>query len=388
MRNMDMGAPNGVVERAKAILLTPKTEWPVIAAEPATVGGLYRGYVMILAAIPAVCGALGGMMWGHSALGITYRPSIGASLAGAVVSYLLTLVGVYLLALVVDLLAPRFGGTRSRVQAFKLAAYSGTAAWLAGLFLLIPGLGWLSIVGLYGLYLLYLGLPFLMRAPPANAMAYTAVTVLAAFLLTFLVGAITSPLVSLLSGPALVADGGTVSGSLAVPGVGTVDVGKLEAASKSMEAAANGTAATAIPAEALQAMLPATVAGLPRTEVSSASAGNGPIGGAHAEGIYRAGEGSVTLGLSDIGAAGALAAFGAAFNVQSNKQSATGYEKVATIDGRMVSEEYDEAARRGKYSVLVANRFMVEAEGTGVQMAALKGAVEAIGYARLEALAK
>lgn len=387
MRNMDGQTPNHTVERAKAILLTPKSEWPLIAAEPATVGGLYRNYVAILAAIPAVCGALGGAMWGHSAFGITYRPSIGASLSGAIVSYLLTLVSVYVLAVVVDLLAPRFGGTRSRIQAFKLAAYSGTASWLAGLFLLVPGLGWLSILGLYGLYLLYLGLPFLMRAPPANALAYTAVTILCAFVLTFLVGAITSPIVSLIAGPALTSDSGSVTGALSVPGIGTVDVGKLEAASKQMEAATNGKT-TPIPAEALQAMLPGAVAGLPRTEVSSSSAGNGPIGGARAEGIYRGGEGNVTLGITDMGAAGAIAALGSAFNVQSSKETATGYEKVGQVDGRMVSDEYDTAGKRGKYSVLVANRFMVEAEGANVAAADLKGAVDAIGYARLEALAK
>ncbi len=112
------------------------------------------------------------------------------------------------------------------------------------------------------------------------------------------------------------------------------------------------------------------------------------MGGARAEAVYRNGESSITLGITDLGAAGALAALGSAFNVQSNKQTETGYEKIDQIDGRTVSEEWDKGSRRGKYSVLVGSRFMVDAEGNGVEVAELKKGVESVGFDRLEGLAR
>ena len=97
--------------------------------------------------------------------GGTYRTPIGTAITGAIVTYVLTLVGVYVLALIIDALAPTFNGTQNQIQALKVAAYSSTASWVAGIFALMPGLRILTILGLYSLYLLYLGLPVLMKAP-------------------------------------------------------------------------------------------------------------------------------------------------------------------------------------------------------------------------------
>ena len=119
---------------------------------------------------------------------MSYRPPIGTVLSSAIVTYLMTLGGVYVLALIIDALAPNFGGTANQVQALKVAAYSSTASWVAGIFGLIPALGWLGILGLYSLYLLYLGLPILMKAPPEKAAGYTGVVIIAAILLFLVVG--------------------------------------------------------------------------------------------------------------------------------------------------------------------------------------------------------
>src|SRR3546814_19914555 len=90
-------------------------------------------------------------------------------------------VGVWVLAWIINALAPTFEATRNPVQAMKVAAYSATAAWVAGVFQIVPSLGWIgAILGLYSLYLLYLGLPILMKAPAAKAMAYTLATTVAA----------------------------------------------------------------------------------------------------------------------------------------------------------------------------------------------------------------
>jgi hypothetical protein len=176
-------------ERVKRILLTPKEEWQVIDTEPATLASLYTGYIIPLAAIGPIAQAIGYSVFGVSVpfMG-TYRTPIGSAITGAVVTFALTLVGVYVLALVIDALAPTFHGTRNQIQALKVAAYSSTASWLAGIFALIPGLRVLGILGLYSLYLLYLGLPVLMKSPAEKALGYTVVVIIAAIVLFMLVG--------------------------------------------------------------------------------------------------------------------------------------------------------------------------------------------------------
>jgi hypothetical protein len=119
-----------------------------------------------------------------------YRTPIGTALASAVVTYVLSLIGVFVLGMIIDGLAPTFGGTKSQIQALKTAAYSSTASWVAGVFTLVPGLRVLAILGLYSIYLLYLGLPVTMKAPAERAGAYTGVVILAAFVLFFIIGMI------------------------------------------------------------------------------------------------------------------------------------------------------------------------------------------------------
>ncbi len=176
-----------LVDRVKNILLTPKTEWPVIDAEPTTVPELYKGYIMPLAAIGPVASAIGMSMFGVSLLGFSYRVPVTTALTQAVVQYVLMLVGVFVLAIIIDALAPTFGGTPNRTQALKVAAYSYTAAWVAGIFGLIPALSILGILGLYSFYLLYLGLPVLMKSPEDKALSYTVVVILCGFVLAMVI---------------------------------------------------------------------------------------------------------------------------------------------------------------------------------------------------------
>jgi hypothetical protein len=173
----------GLVDRVKAILLTPQKEWPVIEAESATPASLYTGYIIPLAAIPAVAGFVGMSVFGVRVLGMSVKVPMSTGLTNAVVVYALALVGVFVLALIIDALAPSFGGQKSQIQALKLAAYSSTASWLAGIFLIIPALSILSIVGIYSLYLLFLGLPVMMKSPPDKSVAYTVVVILVAIVL-------------------------------------------------------------------------------------------------------------------------------------------------------------------------------------------------------------
>jgi hypothetical protein len=180
-----------LVDRVKQILLSPRTEWEVIDAEQTTPAALYTGYIAPLAAIGPLARLIGYTVFGISLpLMGTYRVPFGSALSGAVIGYVLTLAGTYILALIIDALAPTFNGQRNQIQALKAAAYSSTAAWVAGIFALIPWLGFLGVVGLYSLYLLYLGLPVLMKAPREKALPYTAVVILAAIVLFMVVGVI------------------------------------------------------------------------------------------------------------------------------------------------------------------------------------------------------
>jgi hypothetical protein len=181
---------SSIASRAQRLLLRPSEEWVQIADEPMTEGEIYRRWVMPLAAIPPVCTLFGSLLFGGAA-----RPHLLPAIGGAVLQYVLQLVGVFVTAMVIDILARKFGGARQDVQALKVAAFSGTAGWLAGVFNLIPALSLLSLLGLYGLYLLYTGLPICMRAPKDKALAYTAavlvvtlVLYLGAMLLLMLIG--------------------------------------------------------------------------------------------------------------------------------------------------------------------------------------------------------
>lgn len=177
-----------IVQRAKNLLLTPATEWDAIAAETHSVKGLYTGWVMVLAAIPAVAGFIGQSIVGVGVFGVAARTPVGNGLVAMVASYLLTLVMVLVFALVIDEVAPRFGGRKDFKRAFKVAAFTPTATWLAGAFSVMPGLSILTLLGLYSLYLLWVGLPRLMEVPPEKGPMCTIVTLLAMFVLALVIG--------------------------------------------------------------------------------------------------------------------------------------------------------------------------------------------------------
>lgn len=182
----------GLIARVTAIILRPASEWPVIANEATTASTIYTGYVAPLAAIGVIAMFLGQVLIGTSVplLG-TVRTGIASGLTGAIVMYVMAFVGVWVLSFIVDFLAPQFGGQRDPLRALKVVAYSYTPAWVAGVLHLVPSLGALVLLAtLYGLYVMYLGLPVLMRTPAEKAMPYTAVVVVCAILVYFVLGAL------------------------------------------------------------------------------------------------------------------------------------------------------------------------------------------------------
>jgi len=186
-----------LVGRVKGIVLNPKQEWQIIAGETSTIVDLYKSYIVILAAIGPVASIIGMSIIGISLPFVgSYRVPIGSSLASAIVQYVLALAGVYILALVIDALAPTFSGEKDINRAFKVAVFSYTPGWLVGIFMVIPALGILGILGLYGLYILYLGLPLLMKAPQEKSIGYLVAVIIAAIAIFAIIGAISHTFIS------------------------------------------------------------------------------------------------------------------------------------------------------------------------------------------------
>ena len=142
-----------LIDRAKNIIMTPKTEWAVIAAEDANANAIFMGYALPFIILNAV--------------------------AFAVLSVILGVLGVWLTAIVVNALAPSFGSEKNMGRAMQLVVYSYTPMWVGGLLGIIPMLGWIGMLfGIYGLYLIYLGLPHTMKTPTDKVITYEVVSII------------------------------------------------------------------------------------------------------------------------------------------------------------------------------------------------------------------
>ena len=181
----------GLIDRAKNILLKPKEEWAVIEQETPDIGGLITGYALPLILLSAICTFIG-TAFISSAYGVD---SVSYGLAGAIVGLITAIVGLFISAFVVDALAPSFGSQKNMGRAMQLVVYSATAGWVAGLLNIIPGLVFVTWIGsLYGIYLLYLGLPNMMKTPEDKRVVYTIVALVVNFLVMIVLGMILLPI--------------------------------------------------------------------------------------------------------------------------------------------------------------------------------------------------
>jgi hypothetical protein len=169
-----LGGAMDVFKRAKGIMLAPETEWPEIEQEPGTPAYLFTNYVVYLAAIPPIAGFVGGSIIGITVPPMgTFRVPLFAGLLGAVIAYVMSFLIVYAVAIIIDQLAPRFGGQKDFANALKLTVYCFTPYWVGGIFGLMAGTRFLAyVIALFGVYLLSIGLPRLMKPPPDRQVAY------------------------------------------------------------------------------------------------------------------------------------------------------------------------------------------------------------------------
>lgn len=170
-----------LIQRAQAILISPKTEWPIIAAEPNQSQALYLRYALPLAAASALAGFL-------ALVGIA---GFGPALTSAFVGLVFSLLSIFLVAKLAAFLAPKFGGVGDDGAALKLVVYSNTAGWVASLFIFIPVLGWLlALFGLYGIYLFWTGVGPMLRVPEDRKLVFVLSLAAIAIILNLLIGAI------------------------------------------------------------------------------------------------------------------------------------------------------------------------------------------------------
>ena len=413
---------NKLIARAKGILLAPRTEWPVIAAEPDSVAGLFTGYILIMAAIPAVIRFLSASVIGVSVpfLG-SYRVDLTAGLTMAIVSYVLSLVGVFVVALIVEALAPTFGGEKNRVQALKAVAYAYTASWVASIIGIVPGLGLIAALAglIYGLYLLNLGLPFTMKCPPDKALGYTIVTVIAAIIISILLSLVIRSMGGYgmmglnhgLSGMAMPhnngAAGSFANGSAAA---GLQDWAKrMQDASKQVDAAqksgdanaqanavgqmvgtalGSGGKVESLTPDRIKPFLPDTLNGLKRTQASAER--NGALGMQISKAMATYSDGAnhtLNLEITDTGSLKGLVGFAAGWGgVEQESENDTGYEKTYKSGGQLVHEKWNKQSQSGEYGVVIGDRFSVAVSGNAANIDELKQAVASIDANGLDAL--
>lgn len=402
-----------LVERAKNIVITPRTEWDVVAAETTPHLPVITGYVLPLAALAALASFIGLVFVGQSMgpLG-HFRIGIGAGVAALVMNIVMAVVMVFVLGFIIDALAPTFGGQKNFPQAVKVAAYAYTPVWIVGVLSILPALALLGIVAaLYAIYLLYLGLPRVMRAPQEKAVAYTAVVVVVAIVLGFIVAMVVGAVTALLTPAATFGGAGSsaITYDKASP-MGKMDdfAKKMEAASKKMEAAqksgdpnkqmeaAMGALGTALSGgqgvepvqlDVLKPFVPEKFAGLPRTSQRADRSGVAGLMVAKVGAKYTDPSGKrVELEVVDTGGAAGLMGLASWMGVQGERETDGRMERTRKEGNRLVHEEVSKQDGRNKYAVVLANRFVVSAEGRGVDIATLKSAVGGLDLGRIETL--
>ncbi len=183
-------------DRAKNIIISPKAEWEAIKAETLSVGDMFTRYAMILAAIPAVAGLIGYSFFGFSYGLFSITLPIGKGIMWTIGTYLLSLAGIYILALIIDVLAPSFGATKDMPASMKVAVFSYTASWIAGIFMIFPVISWIAVVGsIYSLVLLYMGLRSVKDVPQEKLTGYFIVILVVSVVIYFLATRLISSIV-------------------------------------------------------------------------------------------------------------------------------------------------------------------------------------------------
>jgi hypothetical protein len=401
-----------LIDRVKNMFVTPKTEWDVIAAEATPPKHIVTGYVLPLAAIAAIAGFIGAVVVGTPLpmLG-TVRSSVVGGLLGAILQLAMAVASVFIMGFIIDALAPTFGAQKNFHQAVKVAAYSYTPVWILSIIAIMPYLGILVALAAvaFAIYLLYLGLPRVMRGPQEKAAGYTVVVVIVGivvgFILAFVVRMVTAPF---MTGAGMASGSSTItyekdSAMAKLDALGK----KVEEANKKMEAAqksgdpnkqaeaamaalgavlSGGKGVEPVTLDKLTPLVPDKFAGLARTDMRTDRSGVAGLMVAKAEATYGSGDKNVELEVVDTGGAAGLVGLASWMGVQGEREDGNRRESTRKEGNRLVHEEVDKHGGPSKYTVVVGERFVVSAQGNGVDIGALKSGVNSVNLAALESL--
>ena len=377
-----------LLQRVLDILMRPRETWLQINAEDGNPGRIYLGYLVFLAAIPAVAGFIGYSLVGVGAFGISVRVPVVQGLVSMVVGYVLSLAMVYVLALIANMLAPRFQAQQDMGSAFKLVAYASTAGMLGGVFSILPSLAMLGLLAaLYSVYLLYTGIPVLMKAPQEKAVGYTAALVVCGILAGIVVGLATSLVTpgarGLGAGMAGMGDTGSVA--MKVPGTDIrIDTGRLEEASRKMEeaqakgdtqaaakaatemmgAALGGKGGEPFAPKLLRDTLPERVGDLPRTAIEARSESAMGMQFTHVSAQYTHEDKELEIQIQDLGAVPALRMAMAGWaTTTAESENADEVERIYRQGDTTIKESYRKDGSSSDVALMLPNGVMVQAYG-------------------------
>ena len=377
-----------LLQRVLDILMRPRETWLQINAEDGNPGRIYLGYLVFLAAIPAVAGFIGYSLVGVGAFGISVRVPVVQGLVSMVVGYVLSLAMVYVLALIANMLAPRFQAQQDMGSAFKLVAYASTAGMLGGVFSILPSLAMLGLLAaLYSVYLIYSGIPVLMKAPQEKAVVYTAALVVCGILAGIVVGLATSLVTpgarGLGAGMAGMGDTGSVT--MKVPGTDIkIDTGRLEEASRKMEeaqakgdtqaaakaatemmgAALGGKGGEPFAPKLLRDTLPERVGDLPRTAIEARSESAMGMQFTHVSAQYTHEDKELEIQIQDLGAVPALRMAMAGWaTTTAESENADEVERIYRQGDTTIKESYRKDGSSSDVALMLPNGVMVQAYG-------------------------
>jgi len=405
-------APFQLVQRASDMLLQPRATWSEVADENIDIPGIYRHYLVFLAAIPAVAGFIGLSLVGADAFGVSFRVPVVSGLVNMVVSYVLTLAMLYVVALMANALAPRFQGEKNLLNAFRLIAFGATAGMVGGVFSVLPSLAMLGLIaGLYSIYLIYTGVPVLMKIPPEKAVGYTAVLIVCAVVAGVLVGLAST----LFTGPGRsppAVFGGAQPGSghvaIKVPGTEiTFDTAKIEAAGREFEGAQTGgdpaAAGEAVGAmlgavmggqggkpielDALRKFVPEAFDGFQREGIDARTESLMGMSTSSVAAQYASGVSQIEIRLQDLGAVPALVMAQAAWaNSTVDRETAGEVERIYKKGGIAIKELYRKNGNAGSMQLLLPNQIMVVVTGKRTSFDAVRTAVASLDLTGLAQL--
>ncbi|WP_243021129.1 Yip1 family protein [Simplicispira sedimenti] len=377
-----------LLQRVLDILMRPRDTWLQIDAEDGNPARIYLGYLVFLAAIPAVAGFIGYSLIGVGAFGISVRVPVVQGLVSMVVGYVLSLAMVYVLALIANMLAPRFQAQQDMGSAFKLVAYASTAGMLGGVFSILPSLAMLGLLAaLYSVYLIYTGIPVLMKAPQEKAVGYTAALVVCGILAGIVVGLATSLVTpgarGLGAGMAGMGDTGSVA--MKVPGTDIkIDTGRLEEASRKMEeaqakgdtqaaakaatemmgAALGGKGGEPFAPKLLRDTLPERVGDLPRTAIEARSESAMGMQFTHVSAQYTHEDKELEIQIQDLGAVPALRMAMAGWaTTTAESENADEVERIYRQGDTTIKESYRKDGSSSDVALMLPNGVMVQAYG-------------------------